>query len=138
MALAGIHLAERVPGVDGLVLLLFAMIHDSQRRNDGHDPQHGARAARFAGAFADLLEPAQLDVLVEACRDHAGGRVSSDPTIGVCFDADRLNLWRVGIAPSAAFLSTAVAREPRTIAWASGLQATPVPSWDELGDRLLG
>lgn len=137
VALAGIHLAERVPDVDGLVLLLFAMIHDSQRLNDGHDPLHGPRAASFAGAFASLLAPVQLDILVEACRDHAGGRVSSQPTIGACFDADRLNLWRVGIAPSAAFLSTAVAREPGTIAWAGGLQAAPVPSWAELGDRLL-
>ena len=126
-----------MPDVDGLVLLLFAMIHDSQRVNDGYDPLHGARAASFAPAFASLLEPAQLDVLAEACHDHADGSVSSHPTIGACFDADRLNLWRIGIAPSASLLSTAIARERGTIAWASGLEAAPVPSWSELGDRLI-
>jgi uncharacterized protein len=135
VALAGAHLA--VPEADMLVVLLFAMIHDSQRHNDGHDPLHGARAAAFALEFAALVDEAQLRVLTEACADHASGRVSAHPTIAVCFDADRLNLWRVGIAPSPAFMSTEAGRRPDTITWASGLQGAPLPSWEQLGRLVL-
>jgi hypothetical protein len=37
-------------------------------------------------------------------------------------DADRLNLWRVGIRPNSRFLSTKAARSEERIAWAHGLQ----------------
>jgi hypothetical protein len=37
--------------------------------------------------------------------------VSADGTIGTCWDADRLDLPRVGIWPSAALLSTDAAGE---------------------------
>ena len=43
----------------------------------------------------------------EQCPRH---RHSADPTIGACWDADRLNLWRVGVAPARGMLSTAAAR----------------------------
>ena len=77
VALAADHLA--VADADMLVVLLFAMIHDSQRHNDDHDPLHGPRAAAFALQFADLVDEAQLRVLSEACADHASGRVSTRP-----------------------------------------------------------
>lgn len=35
-----------------------------------------------------------------------------DPTLGVCWDADRVNLWRVGIRPDTFRLSTAAAKGP--------------------------
>jgi hypothetical protein len=44
--------------------------------------------------------------LFVACRDHNGGPPTSDPTLGVCWDADRINIWRVGITPREEFLST--------------------------------
>ncbi len=135
VALAAHQLA--VPDADMLVVLLFAMIHDSQRHNDDHDPLHGPRAAAFAIQFADLVDAAQLHVLSEACADHASGRVSTHPTIAVCFDADRLNLWRVGIAPRPALMSTEAGRRPATITWASALQRAPLPSWEHLGRLLL-
>jgi uncharacterized protein len=135
VALAAHYL--EAPDADMLVVLLFAMIHDSQRHNDDHDPLHGPRAAAFALEFADLVDEAQLRVLSEACAEHASGGLSTDPTIAVCFDADRLNLWRVGIAPSPAFMSTEAGRRPATITWASELQGAPLPSWEQLGARLL-
>ncbi len=135
VALAGGRLA--VPDADMLVVLLFAMIHDSQRYNDDHDPLHGPRAAAFAQEFAELVDEAQLRVLSEACADHASGQVSTHPTIAACFDADRLNLWRVGIVPSPAFMSTEAGRRPATITWARELQAAPLPSWERLGELLL-
>src|SRR4051794_34897034 len=37
-----------------------------------------------------------LEVLATACTGHADGGTSADPTVGACWDADRLNLWWVG------------------------------------------
>ena len=36
---------------------------------------------------------------------HSDGAVDSDPTIQTCWDADRLDLGRVGIKPTAKYLS---------------------------------
>ena len=41
----------------------------------------------------------------------ANGLVSEDPTVGACWDADRLDLPRVGIQPDPALFSTARAHE---------------------------
>ena len=42
----------------------------------------------------------------ELVRRILEGCVHADPTIGTCWDADRLDLWRVGITPHARFLRT--------------------------------
>ena len=61
----GLWLAESVEGADADVVLLFALLHDTMRLNDGHDPEHGRRAAVFAGELhaEGLLElaPPRLD-----------------------------------------------------------------------------
>ena len=89
------------------------MLHDASRLSDDDDPAHGARAAKLAqhlqGEFYDLTQP-QLSALSYACRWHEAGKVSADPTIGTCWDADRLDLTRVGIPPSTALLSTSTGR----------------------------
>jgi len=36
---------------------------------------------------------------------HSDGAVDADPTIQTCWDADRLDLGRVGIKPAAKYLS---------------------------------
>ena len=46
-----------------------------------------------------------------------------DATIAVCWDSDRLNLWRIGVRPDPALLSTAPARRPEIIAAARTLHA---------------
>lgn len=96
-------------GADALVVELFAFLHDSQREDEWADPGHGARGAEYAhslqGKFFDL-QPAQLDRLAYAIRHHSGGDVSTDATIQSCWDADRLDLGRVGIKPAAEFLSS--------------------------------
>jgi uncharacterized protein len=103
------------PGVDVDVVRLFALFHDCRRENEGADPGHGARGA--ARAF-DLhkrefpeLDAAAFEKLVTACCWHTHRTHIDDPTIGACFDADRLDLDRVGITPDPRFLNTAVARE---------------------------
>jgi uncharacterized protein len=45
----GLWLAEPFEGADTYVIFLFALLHDSMRESDGHDPQHGPRAAALAG-----------------------------------------------------------------------------------------
>lgn len=118
----GLRVAEG-SGADEHVVTLFAVFHDACRRNDNHDPEHGPRAAQL---FSDLRHLApevserQASLLVEACREHTNGAVHADPTIGACWDADRLDLARVGIHPNARYLSTEVARAPAMIVDATG------------------
>lgn len=96
------------------VVELFALLHDSQRLHDGHDRQHGTRAADFVarlhGQFF-ALDPIGLDMLVYACRYHSDGLLEADITIQTCWDADRLDLARVGVRPDVSRLCTAAARE---------------------------
>ena len=98
----------RARGADTLVAELFAFLHDSQREDEHRDPHHGRRGADYArslqGVFFEL-KPAQLDRLAQAIRHHSGGEVSTDATIQSCWDADRLDLGRVGITPHADYLS---------------------------------
>ena len=50
----GLRLAKQT-GANPEVVELFAFLHDAKRRNDGRDPQHGARAARFAASIRESL-----------------------------------------------------------------------------------
>ncbi len=105
----GLTLVEQTPGADLIVVRLFAVLHDSQRMNDWGDPEHGPRAAEFAQKMQGLwyeVSGKQLDQLVEACRFHTDGTTTQDPTIGCCWDADRLDLPRVCIEPHPDFMST--------------------------------
>jgi uncharacterized protein len=104
-----IELASQTHGADRQIVRLFAILHDACRLNDGHDPDHGPRAADLAAALCGTffeLDDARLAVLRDACIGHDRGRVSSDPTIGTCWDADRLDLPRVGIIPIPRLMST--------------------------------
>lgn len=91
---------------------LFAFLHDSCRDHDGGDPKHGERGAELAasqnGKFYDLTGP-QLDTLCRAIRGHSTDHMSTDITIQPCWDADRLDLGRVGIMPSPQLLSNEAA-----------------------------
>ena len=110
-----IMLAEKTPGCDTVVARIFALLHDCKRQNEGSDPEHGARAAAFAQELHDRgvlgLDPGQLATLKFAMTHHNGGHVSDDPTIGVCWDADRLDLPRVGTRPDAELMSTKAGKE---------------------------
>lgn len=104
------------------VIEYFALLHDSRRFHDGGDYQHGPRAAEFtAGLREDWIDLDEngFSLLLEAIRGHTDGRCEADATVQTCWDSDRLDLMRVGIAPHPARLCTAPAREPDVIAWAS-------------------
>jgi uncharacterized protein len=108
----GLDIAAETQGADAQVVLFFALFHDSMRLNDGHDPDYGRRGSALAHELAGVLplEPRQLEHLTAACDGHTDGLVSDDPTVGACWDADRLDLPRVGIQPDTRFLSIAAAR----------------------------
>ena len=67
--------------------------------------------------IADL--PAEsLELLVQACQGHSDGLMIGDATVVTCWDADRLDLGRVGVRPQPERLCTQAARDPETIEWA--------------------
>ena len=109
----GTQLSRETPGADAHVVAVFAALHDTQRYTDGRDPDHGRRAAGFALNLRGVLykvEDEQMDVLVEAIAYHVDGLIHEDPTIGCCWDADRLDLPRCGIKIDPTMLSTVAAR----------------------------
>lgn len=109
----GRYLAEST-GADLAIVSMFALFHDSCRINDGFDPGHGERGgvyARQLRILLDFLDDAAFETLVYACTWHTDETHHSDPTIQTCFDADRLDLGRVGIIPDPKYLNTPAARE---------------------------
>jgi uncharacterized protein len=119
----GLRLAEEC-GADRTVVRLFALFHDSRRENDYRDNGHGWRGARLAESLRGnlfTLDDERMRLLVEACEGHTDGRTSADPTVGACWDADRLDLMRVGMYPNPKFMSTAPAKRSEVIEWAVSL-----------------
>ena len=117
----GLHIA-RQNGADQQVVALFAFTHDMARESESSDPEHGLRAAE---RIRDLLqgklihlEGHALDWLIEAVANHTLGYTKAALTVQTCWDADRLDLGRVGIRPSEYRLCTQEARNPETISWA--------------------
>ena len=95
----GMMLAPRT-GADIDIVRLFAIFHDSKRFDDGHDPEHGERGAEFAKECREAklfeIDDARFEKLYHACMFHTHESSNDDPTISTCYDADRLDLGRVG------------------------------------------
>lgn len=116
----GMRLAP-LTGADLVVVRYFALFHDSCRESDGQDPDHGARGGELARQLRGRLfemEDRRFELLVEACRTHTAGLNHPDPTIGTCWDSDRLDLLRVGLVPDPHYLSTEAARTREIRDWA--------------------
>jgi uncharacterized protein len=97
----GARLADAT-GADAEVVTLFALFHDACRVNEFDDDEHGLRGGEFARSLRGTLvhlDDVRFDLLFEACRLHADGHVSEEATLAACWDADRLDLGRVGITP---------------------------------------
>ena len=105
----GMKLAEQT-GANKQVVQLFSVFHDSRRRNEDHDPKHGPRGAVLAmhlrERYFPFLNDADLELLHQACSLHTKASTHSDVTVQTCFDADRLDLGRVGIVPNVKYLCT--------------------------------
>ena len=114
----GLRVADAI-GADREVVALFALFHDSRRVNECRDDGHGERGGEFARSLRGSLvhlDDARFELLFEACRLHTDGYTTGDPTLLACWDADRLDLGRVGITPRPHRLCTDAARE--LLAWA--------------------
>jgi uncharacterized protein len=134
----GLRLAVET-GADVEVVRLFAVLHDSRRVNESTDPDHGPRAAEFAGTLRGRwfdLSDSEFRLLHRACFGHTHERMHPDVTIQTCWDADRLDLGRVGITPHPSGLRTEVARRPGTIEWADAratFRVVPEFVWEGWG-----
>jgi uncharacterized protein len=103
--------------VDMEVVALFTLFHDSMRLNDQDDPAHGMRGFRLWEQYKardthieTLFSQRQEELFFEAVVEHSNGQITTNPTIAVCWDADRLDLFRAGIFPDPRFMSTNEAR----------------------------
>ena len=116
----------RSMGVNPLIPYLFGLVHDSQREDEGLDPEHGPRAAAWIAEHANdlfhFLPPQDRDLLALACELHSDGETEGPPQVQACWDADRLDLWRVGIEPDPRYLSCEYAKNPHVIADARCLE----------------
>jgi uncharacterized protein len=116
----GLRLAQRT-GAESAVVVLFAVLHDSKRLDDGLDLHHGKRAAEFVKSLRGTmitLADEYFEHLVYACEFHTDGLTEGNITVQTCWDADRLDLGRIGIRPDPQYLCTDAAKDPAMIAWA--------------------
>ena len=112
--LANGRILAPLTGADPVVVDLFALLHDVCRENEDHDPGHGPRAAALAAELRGLwfdLDDSQMALLTDSCTRHDRGETEADPTVQTCWDADRLDLGRVGIVPDPRRLCTNAARD---------------------------
>lgn len=118
----GLKLCE-LTGANVQVVTLFAILHDSQRLNESHDPDYGPRAEQFAIRIRDSyldLNDADFSLLRKACFGHTHELKHPDVTVQTCWDSDRLDLGRVGIVPHPSRLCTNAAKQREIINWAHG------------------
>ncbi len=109
------------------VVKLFSVFHDSRRLNNNTDDAHGSRgamlAAKFRGRVFDLPDK-DFELLITACKQHTISLTHADITVQTCFDADRLDLGRVGQIPDPGRLCTDSARTVDIISWATERSTT--------------
>jgi hypothetical protein len=126
-------------GGDVAVAIAFGLLHDAMRFDDLADVGHGARAVQLADELAArgllrLDRQVQMPLLRFALLHHEDRKISSNPTVGACWDGDRLNLIG-GREPHRELLSTASALD--LMHWARNIADTGEPSWPELVARML-
>lgn len=107
--------AKMETGADLTMLAWFAYLHDCKRENDKADPRHGQRASDFAKAAwlrGELpMSVDDLDDLRYALAFHSSGFKLAPKRplwVRVAWDADRLDLPRVGIIPERKRMATTV------------------------------
>jgi len=115
----GLGLAEK-EGARKDVVTLFSLFHDSARENEGgYDTGHGSRALplmdELRGVLFDIDDEGYAEVR-EAIMGHSEGRCTHPSIhVKVCWDADRLDLYRVGYEPDPRYLCTKSARKQAMI-----------------------
>jgi uncharacterized protein len=114
----GLRLAE-MNGADPVVVTYFALFHDSRRINEHIDYGHGKRGAElFLELSAEIsVSENQRAEIVEACSHHTDGTTEGSITVQTCWDADRLDLWRVGKKPRKSLICTESAKVDSILEW---------------------
>ena len=82
---------------------------------------HGTSAAASIAELAEelpALSVEERETLAYACTHHSDGLREAEVTVQVCWDADRLDLGRVGHVPDPERLCTPAARDAKLIDWA--------------------
>lgn len=131
-----------ITGANLMVVELFAVFHDSQRRNEHLDPGHGRRGAELAASLRSSyyeLGDEDFALLYTACEHHTDGLINADITVQTCWDSDRLDLGRVWISPSPERMCTRAAKTEEIIEWANQRSTkNTLPDWvaTEWGIRL--
>ncbi len=97
--------------VDADAIGWAAAIHDTQRWDDGGDPGHGARAAKWIRKNPRILpREVNLETVAYLCKwhfpsDHMAPEMT--PELMVFKDADALDRWRIGDLDSRYFRTAA-------------------------------
>ena len=135
VAATGLALAPWLGDVDRTLVFCFGLLHDTRRRTDSFDPSTALARRRSRTSCAKRRARPRRRTIREP---HGGARrprerlVSTDPTIGTCWDADRLHLPRVGIRPRRELVSTEAAWGEAPAAAAELLRTAGAPSWETL------
>ena len=96
-------------GADKKIIRCFSFLHDAGRQDDSDDPEHSYRSLGIIEQIKDKLSLSQdqYQKLLIAVKEHNKKEAKSDDvTIRTCWDADRLDLFRVGIIPDKKYLYT--------------------------------
>ncbi len=116
------------------------------RESDGIDSLHGRRAgellkhlAKHPGIPTFDRKSDRFNALYYAISKHNVIQTASlypDPMVGICLDADRLNLWRLGKRPQHKYLTTDIAKTEAASHYgkqlAESMHYGTVPEWDQI------
>lgn len=101
------------------VFELFSLLHDSKREDEFRDIDHGKRAALLVKKLVFnneiILSKEDTNRLIFACSNHTvpnkKAKLYNDIVVQICFDADRLDIGRVGIVPEEKYFFTDYAKK---------------------------
>jgi len=125
-------LLAKMNGADADVVRLFALFHDSRRINDSYDKMHGPRGAELARKVRTELLPIddeKFSMLYLACMAHTVADRTSVVTVDTCFDADRLDLVRIGVMPDPARMATPEGAAIVRLAQREGIKPKNFRAW---------
>lgn len=130
----GLYVAQKT-GANQTIVQLFAVFHDCMRQNDHVDPGHGRRGAEYAVQIKNELihiPSDDFDKFYYACEWHTDQVAIDDVTISTCWDADRLDLGRVGFILDPQYMNSKPAQKIAKRDDMSVLDRVAVRNWEKL------
>lgn len=126
----GFRIAES-NGANKNIIVAFAFFHDVKRQCENKDPEHGLRGGhRFQQImYKTNLTKEEVKKVVIACSGHTNVLFHYDIDISTCWDADRLDLYRVGIVPDANYMNNDYSKEINNINDAAKRSTDDLPEW---------